>query len=61
MHEFDRLAWATLNKEGNLALVRFILEKDTRYTTSGKPVNNASIEEETPGQFATPIAPIFEI
>lgn len=59
MDEFDRLAWATLNKEGNLALVRYILENDTRYTNMGQP--NASLEEETPGQLAAPIAPIFEI
>jgi len=45
MDEFDRLAWTTLNKEGNLALVRFIIENDTRYTTVGQPIN----EEETPG------------
>ena len=52
MDEFDRLAWATLNKEGNLVLVRFILENDTRYINFGQSINKLNqggLEEETPG------------
>lgn len=61
MDEFDRLAWATLSKEANLPLVRFILENDTRYINMmGQPINAIGFDEaETPGQPGPVIEPIF--